>query len=94
MAKLFFPGDVAFGEFHGPGEFEIPPEDACRLLNGFGGVTLAAGAESAPGIINVEGHWQLMDDPRPLEGSGPVLPPPPAAPASVPRPIGQEPSLK
>lgn len=92
MAKLFFPADVAFGEFHGLGEFEVPPEDAVRLLNGFGGVTLAGGADTAPGIINVEGRWQVMDDPRPIEGSGPV-PPVPSEPAATPRPTGHE-SLK
>src|SRR5262249_18007334 len=46
--SLYFPRDVAYKQWHGPGIFALPPADARLLLLGSGGVRFATLEECGP----------------------------------------------
>ena len=41
--KVVFPADVAYKDWHGPGEFDVPLAEALLLLQGGSGIVLGAG---------------------------------------------------
>lgn len=58
MVNCFFPAGVAYQEWHGPGDFSLEEAVAVMMLNGQGQIVLSEG-ETAPGLVFIDGQWQV-----------------------------------